>query len=568
MKSNVIDEKQTQERIDETLDFLTNTVSKSLGFYGKTGIIQDRFMKHTITKDGYTLLKSIQFDDDLERTILEIVKKISKTLVRKVGDGSTSSIIVANFLYKELFYIMKENSIAAKDILRYLNIIVEYLESELKKQSLSIDNNMNRLVDIASISCNNDEINGSLVAEIFRKIGRYGFINLEKSATNATYYTCDRGYEIHRGYINQLMVNQSDKETVILENPLVLMCDGVINSNDMSVLADFLGEICYQMGQSLVIIANGFDNDIANFFHINLLNARKGQVNFNFLAIDIAYNSQDTRNKFDDLAINLGCKPIKKTEGQEFNNIQTEWLGTCEKVKGTEYTTSFINGKGDELEIKERIENLEKELDKKDKNETIQEYDEEIYEIRKRIALLQNSMANLYVGGNSEQEKETDIFLLEDAISACKSALKNGYTIGGTLTIPFFINDNFSDDYIKNLKDIDELSNHPLFSKFSFTNLNIILTLLNSISNAFKETYKLVLTNKFINNETKVENVLDLCIKNNQIYNLTNDKFEDLKNTKVINSIETDIEILKSAVSIIGLLATSNQFIGINTYSN
>jgi chaperonin GroEL (HSP60 family) len=175
--------------------------------------------------------------------------------------------------------------------------------------------------------------------------------------------------------------------------------------------------------------------------------------------------------------------------------------------------------------------------------------------MRKRIALLQNSMATLYIGGYSEQEKNTDKFLLEDAVSACKSALKYGYIYGGNLIIPHII---------YNLKKDNDSFIFDLDKKYPHVGSYRIKELMNCIYAAFSESFKTVLRNFYQDKEANVLDIFNKCLRTNKIYNLKTHSYENMTKTHIINSTQTEIEIMNTVISIIGLVATSNQFISLN----
>ena len=557
--NNIAGTSEMEIFVNNTLKTLRDSIAMTLGPYAKTTIVEDRMKRHSITKDGYTVLRSLCFEDDISRTIFEIVLKVSKTLVRKVGDGSTSSIVIAYSLFKNIQDLIKNNEITSKDILDIMTDIASILETEIiTNYAKEVPDDMEILKDIASISCNNDKEYGELIKNIFKEIGRYGFINLERSLTDNTYYELKNGYEIPRGYISELMANKADKVSVELENPKVLMIDGVIDEKQLPSLADLLGNAS-QLGESVVVVASGYSGEASTFFHMNRLNAirQNNDKLFSVVAIDIATKDKDNRNKFEDLAINLGCKPIRINYGDSLEKYDLVNIlnvcGGCDKFKGDDLNSKFIDGKGDPAKKQERIDEILKEMNKITANETTALYDTEIFELRKRMALLKNSMATLYVGGASEQEKDTDIFLLEDAVSACKSTLNYGYIYGGNLVIPKILsNKKFYDKVVLILKE-----------KYFYIDSDYLSGIIDRISKSFKESFISVLMN-YNNDYEKSSSILEKCLSENSIYNLKLHRYESLDDTCIVNSCETDIEIMNTAISIIGLVATSNQFVSLN----
>lgn len=555
INANILDKEYLNDVIDTTLTFLSNTLSNSLGPYGSTTIIQDRYLNHKITKDGYTILKKVFVEQEESRTIIDLVKKISRNLVRKVGDGSTSSIIVANSLYKALNSDDKLSKISPKDLLDILNAISEVLTNEITRMATPVSDDFKELKNIATVSTNNDQEMGAIIHEVFTKIGRYGFIHTEKSKHNTTYYDNTRGFEINRGVINPLMLKQDDNKVVEYEEAFVFMTDGFLVEDDIPFIVDLIGNACLKFKRPLVLIAKGYAPQIQTLIHENIMNNKE----LPLVAIDISTESKKSKDRFKDLAVNLGATPHLRSESEEldYEKFPLSRLGRCRRIFATETYTRFIEGEGDEKEIKARVESIENQILELNVNETYIEYDEEIYELRRRLACLQNSMATLYVGGATEDEKEATKDLVEDAVFACKSALQKGYVLGGNLIIPIII-ENAGDEITKRVYE-------KLNNRFHFSNLEqVIALLLSKIDLAFRKSFECVLYNCFLD-ENEAQQYVDKCISTKSIYNLKTYKFESHEDTNIINSCETDYEILNSAISIIGLLSTSNQFVKINT---
>lgn len=554
ISSNIIDQNTTNNIIKKTLETLSNSLSKSLGPYGSTTIIQDKFsMNPTITKDGYTILNKIKFKSEISTTILEIVKKISKNLVREVGDGSTSAIIVSNALYKGLYKLIDKYNIPSKDILDVLNSYEKIIKEYINKFSIEInDNNFNEIKKIASVANNNDDKAGDLIFNVYKQIGKNGFINLKTSYNNEDSYKINNGMIFFRGNVNPLFSNQPDKISCEFDKPRIFMCNDIIDENDLPMLQELLGNICCTNRENLVIIAKGYDIEVKNFFQINKL---KNKDLLNFIPVDYALVNKEHRDSFEDLATYVNCKIYDKANGlanPDIKNIVNS-LGLAEHSSINESETKFIEGKGNKKEIDDRIKLIEKEIKKiKNNKDSYVDASDDLFSLQKRIADLKCLTATIYVGGNSDIEKQTRKFLMEDAMLACKSALKNGYIIGGNLIIPIICN--------KYKKDINTKINKEFFNLNISNKKEFFNDFIEMIENSFKQSFIKVLKNKNIDNK-KCNEIIDECIKNESIYNLKNMKFEKFNESSIINSSLTDIEIMKACFSIIGLVVTSNQFI-------
>jgi chaperonin GroEL len=561
--SNIMETDKALNRIEETLEYIASVLSTTLGPFGSTTIIQDRMLQHTITKDGYNVLKNIDIEEDLPRTVLDIVRKISQTLVRSVGDGSTSSVIIANNLFKSLKELTEKYNVPPKIIVDLLNKSVDIFSEEIKEKRTPItDENFDIIKKIASISTNNDDEAGEMVHEVFGKIGRHGFVNFELADAPEDYYEISNGMEITRGYINQLCTNDDNRKIAEYENPLVFMMNDTMMKEDLELVHQISQLATYEKERPLVLIAPSYSLSAEKFIHENLLNKRKNK--FRLVAIDIPYKRQQDKDQFRDLAISLGCTVYDKVAGESFTGKSSideyDWdrLGTCKKIESRSNVTKFIEPQGEEEKIEKRVKEIREKLENLKQDDRPFNIDEDIFRAEKRIASLSNSMAIIYVGGNSNSEKETKKHLYEDAVYATRSALEYGYIIGGNLILPMILeNDDKFDSIVKSLQE--KLPKN--FFKNSEKEVGFLEDFLNIINRAFKGSFKAVLKNGMIEKE-EADDIIDKCIENEKIYNLRNKEYQD--GEEVINSAETDIEIIKSTFSIIGYLVTNGQFITLN----
>jgi len=439
--------------------------------------------------------------------------------------------------------------------------ILSIIEDEIKKISINIDeSNIDILKKIACISTNNDSIAGDLIFNVFKEIGNYGMVNIEHGNTANDSYIITSGIEFKRGYIDREMANNPDKVTCEYENVKVFMCNDVLSDEDMEMISQLAMKYCVDKDIPLMIVAKNFSPSMKAFFHANKLKNKKLPI----VAMDMGMSGVNALDRFDDLAIILGCVPYDKYYGEKLENgFSDERIGSCKKIICNENITRFIKGEGDKEMIKGRANILISEYEKTYKIEDHIDRTESLYDLQRRIASLKSSMAIIYVGGNSEAERETRRFLIEDAVYACQSAIKSGYVVGGNLVLPRILSDiNIYHEIVmkleNSLKYLNNKEGNPNFVQ------NFVSDLLAYIDNAFKHSFSTVLKNGHINDK-EIDLILFKCIKSNCFYNLKLREYESNNMTTVINSAETDIEIIKATFSIIGLLATSNQFISVNT---
>jgi len=568
LNSNIIDEIEAKEKIKSTLNKIAQEVSRSLGPYGSTTIIEDRLGDHYMTKDGYTILKAMNYNYDISRTVLDIVKKISKSLVRTVGDGSTSSVIIANELFNSINDISKELELAPQDILEIFSVLSEKFESMILDNATQItdDNFDETITKIATISCNNNQESGKLFCDIFKSIGRYGFINLENGKSSKDYFEKVQGIEVPRGWINARMANQSDRISVEYENALVFMMNDIMSDDEIDFIASIMEAVCIKQNIPLVLIATNYTSSVKSFFDANLQKNKHLPV----VAIDIDASTKNGKERFDDLALALGCHYYDKYNGMEdIKEFSIKDLGKCKRIKGDDLRTTFIDGDGyvsNAEKLQEHIKNLEDEYQRLyHMDEVHDNREKDLFQIKKRIATLTSSMATLYVGGGSEMERTTRKFLMEDAVYACRSSIEYGYVVGGNMILPKLIM-KYEDVLIEDTTNDERLSYLSNIYGDRENFMSAITFVIEKILYAFKKSFLTVLDNAHISSE-KAETIMKTCLDEDKIYNVKLRRYENDNETNVINSAQTDIEIIKASFSIIGLLATSNQFITSNPIS-
>lgn len=570
MKTNIVNEEDTKDIINKVLTILSSAISKSLGPYGSTTIIKDIYnIDNKITKDGYSILNKISFKGELQGTILKIVKSISKSLVEEVGDGSTSSIVIAESLYKTLEnFFNYEKSVARKDVLDFLNKLSKIIEEEVLKESIELKD-VEQLKKIASISNNNDEEIGSLVANIYKDLDFSGFINLELSPNENTFHKLTNGVEIERGYTNFIFANQKDKVTCEFEKPRFVLCNGELGEEDIFFVAELLS-LTAASENPLVLIAREFSPEVNAIINNN---KAKFKNKLPIVAIEYNLSSLQKHEEFLDLAIYLNATMYDKYNGevltkQDAGNFYMNRLGMANKITVNEKRTLIVEGHFDSKEIEDRLKIIDKSEEELNEKANVADVTVEKYNLEKRRSQLKGKIATLYIGGSSSLEKRTRKDLVEDSIFACKSAIKYGYVIGGNLIIPYILYTKGDEIIDRLIKDESIFIGLDSYDEKSGINTNkkseVIKQLVEDIKDSFLYSFYKVIMNKYDNKEKALE-IINNCISNNKlsIFNLRTNEYEDITKTNVINSAKTDIEIMNSVFSIIGLLASSNQMLAI-----
>lgn len=576
--TNIVDEEITKKKIRATLQIIAKTLCRTLGPDGATTILQDVERQHLVSKDGLDVITRINFQDEVARTILEMVKSISLNQVLSVGDGSTSSIVVANALYQELT--AAENKeifkyVPPKVIVDILNFICEYIESELKSHATPLSEDYREIANIASIAMNNDEVVGKLVQEIYAKIGKFGFISTD-TGENYEEDVVDykKGISWKRGYISPIYGEKYESRTVIHEKPYVFITNSPITADDMdAIYRPLIGAICAGEKRELIIVGNYISDEAKNFFNnvreLYKLNPSKQELIFT--VVDMEQVTETGINRLRDLALLCGCEIFNKavhtaadvslrvqkeyTKDDKYKFIGKALRGTITKQK-TEIICDDELISAEALKLKnETIAKITSDLEiLNSKSVKTGEDVANMFALKERKSNLENLTAIIHIGGRSYQERRTRERLFEDAIFASKSAIDYGYIVGGNIMIPKILTEK-KDELAKQIQQkFDYLEQSVAF----FDNFIDILI------DSFLESYRSVLDNSQTLTDEKIDEILSTVIKEDSFYNLKKHKYEKFSETTVINSVNTDIQILKSCISLIGLLATSNQIITLN----
>ena len=539
-KSVILSDMDFHKKIDKTLNDIEEVLIKSYGPLGSNTLINKRNDNPILTKDGFTILKNLNFYDPIESDIHRLIFKISQNLVTKVGDGSTSAVLNAIALYQELSPYMETFS-NRKDFISILNIIGELVDNRIVATYKHIvnDDNKNRVIEsIAKIANNNDVSLGNQIATIFKSIPAasniklvedpndnpgirsqisYGFTfpatlataaylgkNPSLTANNCQIFT---SYEFFEDHYNKLksMIDREKYTIVITE-----ICDQATVSN---AVIDFL------KGDEKIIIVKTHSLGV-----------------------------ESSRLEFIDLAIYLDSNLCNLDE------YEASMLGSCRQVDIYNNKVVFIGGAGiaNNTEIfMNRIESLSKEYEETPDNSPATKG-----MLKLRLDKLNGVNVTLFIGGRTEEEKKNILFLVEDSVNAIKSSIENGFTLAGNV-IPYYAT-----------RDVAYLFEHIMESEPKLMTLNnrydvdLVESILGSVVDAFFYT---ATRDIVINDKDELKKVLESIELSRPdrplIYNKVDQRLETIENTMVIAPVETDREIIKASFSIVTLLLSINQAI-------
>lgn len=549
---NVIDEAAFKGRTRNVFEQVANTLTNTLGPYGSTTIIE-KFGEMHITKDGWQILKKIAFDDTIEQNILQLLVNISAQVVIKVGDGSTSSIVSANSILKQLESTESLKQVRPKELINVLSKVVEQVSGEILNNSTKIDietdPELKEVYRLAMISTNGDEQVSRMIQQIYAETSN-PFIEFDKSKTAKTSYEVVEGYQSMATYVDGIYTT-NDEGTCEIDNPLILMFDHQINIEHhfQAIIQPALAKAITE-NRRLVVIAPHYDKfllqQIAN--RTNAEFRARGTSQDVYTRISLSNNI--FQEQFNDFAILTGGTIIRETMIQDFFPMEEgaepvakaeDFIGEVDRmVIGPQKTLAQgfpkLNKPMYEIAMRDAKAKYGK-LEQTHSEMNI--VDSQLYELKKRISKLSGKMGIIHVGGNSSLEKTSNYDLVEDAVKACESAYNYGYNMGGNLIIPVTISKVLKEKY-------------PL----ECTERTVLVALWN----AFRDVFTKVLSNKFKDaDQAELVEIAEKAIDKELCYDLITDKYS----ADVINPCHTDIEILRAATSIVALLLSSNQYISI-----
>ncbi len=410
---------EARDGLKRGVDALANAVKVTLGPKGRNVIISKSFGAPQVTKDGVTVAKEIELADPLENMGAQMVKEVASKTNDLAGDGTTTATVLAQSIVKEG---LKNVAAGANpmDLKRGIDKAVEAIVADLKKQSKKVGDSSDKIKQVASISANNDDTIGELIAEAFGKVGKEGVITVEEAKGTETYVDIVEGMQFDRGYLSPYFVTNSEKMVSELENPYILLFDKKISS--MKDLLPVLEPVA-QSGKPLLIIAEDVDGEALATLVVNKLRG-----SLKIAAVKAPGFGDRRKAMLEDLAILTGGTVISEERGFSLENTTLEMLGTCEKVSIDKDNTTIVNGGGVQKDIKTRVNQIKSQIET-----TTSDYDKE--KLQERLAKLAGGVAVLYVGAASEVEMKEKKDRVDDALHSTRAAVEEGIVAGGGVAL-------------------------------------------------------------------------------------------------------------------------------------
>ncbi|MEP2278117.1 chaperonin GroEL [Maribacter sp.] len=401
------------------VDALANAVKVTLGPKGRNVIISKSFGAPQVTKDGVTVAKEIELENPLENMGAQMVKEVASKTNDLAGDGTTTATVLAQAIVKEG---LKNVAAGANpmDLKRGIDKAVEAIVADLAKQAKKVGDSSEKIKQVASISANNDETIGDLIAQAFGKVGKEGVITVEEAKGTDTYVDVVEGMQFDRGYLSPYFVTDSEKMVSELESPYILLFDKKISS--MKDLLPVLEPVA-QSGKPLLIIAEDVDGEALATLVVNKLRG-----SLKIAAVKAPGFGDRRKAMLEDIAILTGGTVISEERGFSLDNTTLDMLGTCEKVQIDKDNTTVVNGGGVAKDIKTRVNQIKSQIET-----TTSDYDKE--KLQERLAKLAGGVAVLYVGAASEVEMKEKKDRVDDALHATRAAVEEGIVAGGGVAL-------------------------------------------------------------------------------------------------------------------------------------
>lgn len=410
---------ESRDALKRGVDALANAVKVTLGPKGRNVVIEKAFGAPHVTKDGVSVAKEIELEDKVENMGAQMVKEVASKTNDIAGDGTTTATVLAQAIVREG---LKNVAAGANpmDLKRGIDKAVTAVVENLKSQSQSVGDSAEKIRQVASISANNDDTIGSLIAEAFSKVGKDGVITVEEAKGTDTTVDVVEGMQFDRGYQSAYFVTNAEKMVAELDNPYILLVEKKISS--MKELLPVLEPVA-QQGKSLLIISEEVEGEALATLVVNKLRG-----SLKIAAVKAPGFGDRRKAMLEDIAILTGGQVVSEERGFNMDNVTIEMLGRAEKVTIDKDNTTIVNGAGNEEEIKGRINQIKAQMES-----TTSDYDKE--KLQERLAKLAGGVAVLYVGAASEVEMKEKKDRVDDALHATRAAVEEGIVAGGGVAL-------------------------------------------------------------------------------------------------------------------------------------
>ncbi|MBK9257562.1 MAG: chaperonin GroEL [Saprospiraceae bacterium] len=508
---------EARAKLKSGIDQLSNAVKVTLGPKGRNVVIQKSFGSPIITKDGVTVAKEIELEDAIENMGAQMVKEVASKTADAAGDGTTTATVLAQAMVSAG---MKYVTAGANpmDLKRGIDKAVAVVIKDLKSQSEEVGSDFDKIQQVASISANNDEEIGSLIADAMKRVTKDGVITVEEAKGTDTYVDEVIGMQFDRGYLSPYFITNTENMTTEYENPLILIHDKKI-SNVQEIVP--ILEKSVQTGRPLLIIAEDVDSQALGTLVVNRLRA-----GLKVVAVKAPGFGDRRKAMLEDIAILTGGTVISEEQGYKLENTTLAELGQAEKITVDKDNTTLVNGKGQQADINSRIAQIKAQIET-----TTSDYDKE--KLQERLAKLAGGVAVLYVGASTEVEMKEKKDRVDDALHATRAAVEEGIVSGGGVALIRAISS------LENFKGINEDEN-----------LGIQI-----VRKALESPLRIIAENAGVDGSVVFFEVQKQ--KGAHGYNARTGVYEDLKKAGVIDPTKVTRVAVENAASIASMVLTT-----------
>src|SRR3954463_3293406 len=508
----------SRQAILNGIDQLANAVKVTLGPKGRNVVIDKRFGSPTITKDGVSVAKEIDLKDPMENMGAQMVREVASKTSDMAGDGTTTATVLAQAIYRE----GAKNVVAGAnpmELKRGIERAVEIITAELKKMSKPVSGAM--VAQVGTISANNDETIGVIIANAMEKVGKDGVITVEEARTMDTSLDVVEGMQFDRGYLSPYFVTDPERMEVVLEDALIL-----IHEKKISSLRDLLPvlERVAQSGQPLLVVSEDLEGEALATLVVNKLRGT-----LKVAAVKAPGYGDRRKAMLEDLAILTGGRAITEDLGIKLENLTLDDLGRAKKITIDKDNTTIIEGAGTKQAIEGRVKQIRAQIE-----DTTSDYDRE--KLQERLAKLVGGVAVIKVGAATETEMKEKKARVEDAMHATKAAVEEGIVPGGGVAL---------------LRASKVLGNMKLGGDQQIG--------VNIVARAIEEPMRWIATNAGHEGSIVVQKVREM--KNEEGFNALTDTYENLVKAGVIDPAKVVRSALQNASSIASLLLTTEALI-------
>ena len=506
-----------RDLLKKGVDQLANAVKVTLGPKGRNVVIEKKFGAPQITKDGVTVAKEVELENKFENTGAQLVKSVASKTGDDAGDGTTTATILTQAIVTEG---LKNVTAGANpmDLKRGIDKAVAAVVAFIKDHAEQVDDNYDKIEQVATVSANNDAEIGKLLADAMRKVSKDGVITIEESKSRDTNIGVVEGMQFDRGYLSGYFMTDADKMECVMDNPYILLYDKKISN-----LKEFLPILqpAAESGRPLLVIAEDVDSEALTTLVVNRL--RGG---LKICAVKAPGFGDRRKAMLEDIAVLTGGVVISEEKGLKLEQATLDMLGSADKVTVNKDNTTIVNGHGEKANIQDRVAQIKNEIEN-----TKSSYDKE--KLQERLAKLAGGVAVLYVGANSEVEMKEKKDRVDDALCATRAAIEEGIVAGGGTT------------YIRALEALKDMKGD---NADETTGIRIV-------ERAIEEPLRQIVANAGGEGSVVVNKVREG--EGDFGYNARKDVYEDMRQAGIVDPAKVERVALENAASIAGLFLTT-----------